>query len=66
MGKCAGLCFTDPVSAGVQTHSGPMSGISLPAVLPNCSEVLVLYVTVYCYLQGKDTLRLFDKSKGYT
>ena len=42
-----------------------MRRLFLPVVL-QIVKVLVLYVTVYGYLQGKHSLRLFDKSNEYT
>ena len=65
-GKCAGLCSTGAVSAGVQSpqwaHERNLSACRAAQLL----KVLVLYVTVYGYLQSKDPLRLFNANGGYT
>ena len=47
---------------GFKPHSGLMNLCRAAQLL----KVLVLYVTVCGYLQGKDPLRLFDRSRGYT
>ena len=66
VGKCTGLCSTGPVSARIQfpkrAHEQNLSACSAALLL----KVLVLYVTVYGYLQEKDHLRPSDKSRGYT
>ena len=66
MGKCTGLCSTGPVPAGVQSPQWAHEQNVSPCSAAKLLKILVLYVTVHGYLQGKDPLRVSDKSRGYT